>query len=113
MADLLLQKGFPEIANLNTESRLGPIFLPTNFIPKIPKSKNRENQGEIPNQRNGKKFPGAIGDFVERQVFETLKLHFLPKRDENIIIIQGMNTVTYFFFQIYFNQTIRPFNLCP
>ena len=113
LADLLLQKGFPEIANLNTESRLGPIFLPTNFIPKIPKSKNRENQGEIPNQRNGKKFPGAIGDFVERQVFETLKLHFLPKRDENIIIIQGMNTVTYFFFQIYFNQTIRPVNLCP
>ena len=50
---------------------------------------------------------------MERQVFETLKLHFLPKRDENIIIIQGMNTVTYFFFQIYFNQTIRPVNLCP
>ena len=53
LADLLLQKGFPEIANLNTESRLGPIFLPENFIPKIPKSKNRENQGEILNQRNG------------------------------------------------------------
>ena len=93
LADLLLQKDFPQIANFNKERRFGPIFLPNNFIPKIPKSKNFENQGEIPNQRKGKKFPGAIGDSVERQVFETLKSHFLPKRDENVIIIQGMNTV--------------------
>ena len=98
MADLLLQKSFPEISNLNTESKIGPIFLPKNFIPKIPKSKNPEKQGDVPNQRNGKKFPGAIGDFVERQVFETLKSHFLPKRDENVIIIQGMNKVTYIYY---------------
>ena len=52
LSNLLLQKGCLEIANLNTESRLGLIFLPQNFIPKIPKSKNREKQGEIPNQRN-------------------------------------------------------------
>ena len=51
--NLLLQKGCLEIANLNTESRLGLIFLPQNFIPKIPKSENRENQVEIPNQKNG------------------------------------------------------------
>ena len=90
LADLLLQKDFPQIANFNKERRLGPIFLPNNFIPKIPKSKIFENQGEIANESNSKKFPGAIGDSVERQVFETLKLHFLPKRNENVIIIQGM-----------------------
>ena len=90
LADLLLQKDFPQIANFNKERRLGPIFLPNNFIPKIPKSKIFENQGEIANESNSKKFPGAIGDSVERQVFETLKLHFLPKRNENVMIIQGM-----------------------
>ena len=42
LADLLLQKGFPEISNLNTESRLGPIFLPKIFIPKIHEWKNLE-----------------------------------------------------------------------
>ena len=112
LADLLLQKDFPDIANLNTESRLGPIFLPNNFIPKIPKSKNCENQGEIPNQRSGKKFPGAIGDFVERQVFDTLKVYFLPK-DENVIIIQGMNTETCFFlFSNSFVQSICALDSC-
>ena len=90
LADLLLQKDFPQIANFNKERRLGPIFLPNNFIPKIPKSKIFENQGEIANESNSKKFPRAIGDSVERQVFETLKLHFLPKRNENVMIIQGM-----------------------
>ena len=85
MAEKLLDRDIPEIANFKDNINSSPIFIPENFIPKKPKLKKIE---DISNQK--KKIPGEIGDFIEKEVYETLKSYFKSRKEENVLMVQGM-----------------------
>ena len=100
LVELLLQRDYPEIAIFDgsKDGSVGPIFVPEGYLPKKPKVVDPHIAQEIKNQYpDDKKLQGDVkqaeGDLLERQVYEALESHFKPRKNEDVLIVQGLEMV--------------------
>ena len=100
LVELLLQRDYPNIAIFDgsKDGSVGPIFVPEGYLPKKPKVIDPDIAEEIQSQfPDDKKLRGDVkqteGDLLERQVYQALQTHFKSRKNEDVLIVQGLEMV--------------------
>ena len=100
LVELLLQRDYPNIAIFDgsKDGSVGPIFVPEGYLPKKPKVIDPDIAEEIQSQfPDDKKLRGDVkqteGDLVERLVYQALQTHFKSRKNEDVLIVQGLEMV--------------------
>ena len=95
-----MQRDYPNIAIFDgsKDGSVGPIFVPEGYLPKKPKVIDPDIAEEIQSQfPDYKKLRGDIkqteGDLLERQVYQALQTHFKSRKNEDVLIVQGLEMV--------------------
>ena len=100
LVELLLQRDYPKIAIFDgsKDGTIGPIFVPEGYLPKKPKIVDPDIAEDIKSQfPDDKNLQGDVkqteGDLLERDVYDALQSHFKSRRDENVLIVQGLEMI--------------------